>query len=303
MKRAVTSERHKMKKTNTTYNRVTERIIELLEQGVCPWRRPWSQMNIRPQNFQTKREYTGINFLFLNSLGFELPYFMTYRQVKELGGNVIKGSKGFPIIYWNTATKEEEDTRTGEKQARKISFIKQYAVFNAEQIEGIEIPKPEPLNKDGFQPIERAASIVSKWTDCPEIHHGNKHASYVPARDIITMPRPGSFESSEMYYSALFHEMGHATSHAKRLNRETGRAFGSKQYALEELVAEMTSAFLCAEVGIVNTVVDNQAAYLHGWIKALKGDAKLVVKAASQAQKAANMILEHQPEDINKQVA
>lgn len=292
-----------MKQSKSAYDRVTERIIELLEQGVCPWRRPWHALNIRPQNFHTGREYSGINLFLLNAMGFEVPFFMTFKQVQERGGKIIKGGKGFPVVYWGTIRVEDEQARSEKQRNKEIPFLKSFTVFNAAQIDGIEFPTPEPQGQTEFQPILEADRIVTGWADGPDIRHGKGHACYIPLMDRVEMPKPESFHGAEEYYSTLFHELGHASGAKHRLNRKFGKRFGDNQYSREELIAEMTAAYLCAECGIDNSVIDNQAAYLHGWVKALKGDSKLVVTAASQAQKAANLITGNSVVQIENQVA
>lgn len=279
----------------TAYDKVTSRIVELLQQGICPWRKPWSSHQSRPCNFTSNRPYSGINWFLLEVVGFDSPYFMTFNQVKDKGGNVIKGSKGVPVVYWGTFEAEDKATGTVKPdtdKARKIPFLKSYTVFNASQIEGITFPEVATEELSKFEPIATAEKIVADWIDGPEILHGYNAACYVPSIDTVKLPIKPRFKSPEEYYCTLFHELGHATGSERRLNRNIGKtAFASASYSREELVAEMTAAFLCAECGIDNSVIENSAAYLQGWMKALKGDSKLVVTAASHAQKAANMIL------------
>ena len=278
-----------MKSRVSPYDRITERIINLLESGVCPWRRPWNQSNLRPQNFDSKHLYQGINFFLLECMGFDLPVFLTFRKVKAMGGSVRKGSKGIPIVFWGTW--KLQDPRGDETEVpKKIPFLKHFTVFNAAHIEGIDFPEPEDVQVYEFNPISRADDILASWGDRPEIHANRKFAAYDPIKDLIFMPPESRFQSPESYYATLFHEMGHATGAPHRLNREKGN-FGDEQYSREELVAEMTSAFLCEECRIDNSTLENSAAYLGGWIKALKGNSKMVIQAASQAQKAANYIL------------
>lgn len=271
---------------NKAYERVTERIVELLEQGTCPWRRPWNKSRIRPQNGMTGHAYSGINLFLLEAMSFELPLFLTFKQVKQKGGNVKKGSKGFPVIYWSTFDKEDAEA----DEARKIPFLKYYTVFSASQIEGIDFPQPDNVQTIDFKPIDRAEEIAGGWQDAPEIKHGFNRACYIPAADEIHLPRPEVFRSAEDYYQTRFHEMGHATGHKNRLGRDMSGTFGDASYAKEELIAEMTAAFLCSDCGIDNSVIENEASYLAGWLSVIKGDPKLVVNAASHAQRAANLI-------------
>ncbi len=275
--------------TSAVYTIITDRIVSMLESGTCPWRRPWNRLNAYPQNYISRRSYHGLNFLILAMIGYELPYFLTYNQTQEMGGNVKKGEKGMPIVFWQLLKSKDQKDAKGEP--KKIPLLRYYTVFNASQIEGIEFPKVESRTGAEFNPIAQAEAVVSNWRQAPEIRHGFSQASYSPGSDVIQMPSPGSFDNPQAYYSTLFHEMGHATGHASRLARKIDNRFGTPDYSREELVAEMTAAFLCAHCGIDNTTTDQTAAYLASWIKALKGDPKLVVQAASQAQKAANLIL------------
>lgn len=273
---------------NTTpYEVITERIVSLLHAGVCPWRRPWNKVPIAPQNYATGHRYSGINLFLLLAIGYELPLFLTFKQAAEHGGSVRKGSKGIPVVFWSTFETEETDA---EGKPKKVPFLRYYTVFNAAQIEGVSFPTIPSRTGESFRPIEKAERIVSGWADGPRIVHGFHRAEYLPQLDRIHMPSPASFDAPADYYATLFHEMGHATGAKHRLDRKLS-ATNDDAYSREELVAEMTAAFLCARCGIDNSTIENHAAYLAGWLKALKADPKLVVIAAGQAQKAANLVL------------
>jgi antirestriction protein ArdC len=274
-------------KTNV-YDIITERIVSLIEAGTCPWRRPWNRMHAFPQNYATHRQYNGINLFLLSVIGPEVPHYLTFKQVTDLGGTVKAGAKGMPIVYWKLLKSEERDAKGDPKM---VPLLRYYTVFNAGQIDGIEFPKVESRTGSTFEPSAEAERIVSGWTSGPNVEHGFSRACYCLATDEVQMPSRTSFDSAEGYYATLFHELGHSTGHESRLARKFGTSFGSEAYSREELVAEMTSAFLCAHCGIDNSTTAQQAAYLAGWVKALKGDPKLVVTAAAQAQKAANLIL------------
>ncbi len=277
------------------YEIITERIVSLLNDGVCPWRRPWNLMPIAPQNFATGRKYSGINLFLLSVIGYEVPLFLTFKQVSERGGTVKKGSRGVPVVYWGTLDSEELDA---EGEAKKVRFLRYYTVFNAYQIDGVPFPKVESRTGEAFKPVEMAEAVVSAWASGPRIVHGFRGAAYLPGADVIQMPSAGSFDTPAAYYGTLFHEMGHATGAPGRLDRKMSGRFGSEDYSREELVAEMTSAFLCAHCGLDNSTIPQQAAYLAGWLKALKAEPKLVITAASQAQRAANMILGITPAEV-----
>jgi antirestriction protein ArdC len=284
--------------TNNAYDKITERILELMEKGTCPWKQPWSTRIAPPQNFCTGRHYSGMNFFMLSMSGYQSPYFMTFKQVQEHGGSVKKGSHGFPVVYWGTteidgkeAPAESAERPTGaDGKPKLIPFLRSYTVFNAEQIEDVKFPPLAEPSERPFNPIERAEEVVKEWKDAPETLHGYPKAYYRADTDKIYLPNPQDFEKPERYYETRFHEMGHATGAEHRLNRKLGGRPGSEQYSREELVAEMTSAFLCAKCGIDNEVIESQASYIEGWMKAIKDDHRLIVTAASQAQRAANYI-------------
>ena len=278
------------------YTIVTDRILELLEQGVIPWKKPWRAGKFYwPMNLVSGKEYTGINAFLLAMTSFESPYFLTYKQARDMGGSVRKGAKGFPIIYCNKHTSDTKNEATGEKESKSYSFLKYFTVFNIEQTEGIEAPTIEtPAPVITFSPIEECERIASGYRGAPEVTHHQQRACYYPTQDLINMPKKDSFDSEAEYYGALFHEMTHSTGHQTRLGREgitEGNTFGDESYSKEELIAEMGAAFLCAHANIAPATLTNSAAYIGGWLKQLRNDKKLVIQAASAAQKAANHIL------------
>lgn len=272
---------------SAVYSIITDRIIAMLEAGTCPWNRPWNKLNAYPQNFITRRAYNGLNFLILAMEGRELPFYLTYKQAQDLGGTVRKGERGMPITYWQLLKSKTQTNADGTPKT--FPLLRYYTLFNAAQIDGIDFPTVPSRTGTEFNPIAQAEAVVANFHG-PKIEHGYNKACYSSATDTLKMPSPGSFDSPEHYYATLFHELGHATGHASRLARKLGNAFGSPDYSREELIAEMTSAFLCAHCGIDNTA-QQSAAYLASWVKALKGDPRLVITAASAAQRAANLIL------------
>lgn len=277
---------------NNIYEMVTERIITLLEQGTVPWRKPWTggRAQTLPMNFTSKREYRGINIFLLMCMGFSSRYWLSFKQAQEKGGRVRKGEKGTPVIFWKRYA--TEDRQTGE--AKEVPVLRYYTVFNLDQIDGLEAPDaPEPVNP-GFKPITEAERIIKAMPKRPLITHGEPRAYYRSMSDTVNLPKPELFTEAEEYYSTAFHELTHATGHESRLNRRPSteiRHFGDREYSQEELVAEMGAAFLCAESGIAPAVINNQASYIDGWLKILKGSPKVVVHAAAQAQRAADFIL------------
>jgi antirestriction protein ArdC len=276
----------------SVYEIVTSRILAELEKGEIPWRKPWR--TLPPANLISKKPYRGINVFLLALAGYGSQYWLTYRQAQALGGNVRKGEHGTKIVFWKF-DKFETETADGETEERKSAFLRYYTVFNLEQTEGLKALLALPP----VFPIESAEVIVSGMPNPPAFEQ-DAQAAYIPSRDTVTMPSRTAFDSQVEYYSTLFHELTHSTGHAKRLAREgfdTPQKFGSESYSREELIAEMGSAMLCGIAGIEQATIINSAAYLQSWIKRLKADSRLVVSAASAAQKAADYIRGESPKD------
>lgn len=277
------------KKTVTDF--ITEAIIEKLEAGCIPWRKPWNGSANCPKNLITKKPYRGINVFILSCYQYSSPYFLTFRQAQDKGGVIKKGAKSIPVVFWSV--KEIADRETGDD--KNIPILRYYRVFNIEDVEGIEAPAIEEITRE-FSPIEEAQRIVDGMPQRPDIKTGEARAYYSPSLDYINMPRNELFHTDEEYYSTFFHELTHSTGHASRLNRATvtkSSYFGSSEYSREELIAEMGASFLSAEAGIVQATIDNSASYIKGWISALKSkdNRGLVIQAAAAAQKAADFIL------------
>ena len=273
------------------YEVITNQIIDRLERdGVVPWHQPWSTE--RPKNLVSKKEYRGINVFLLGAGRYSNPYWLTFKQAKQLGGHVKKGEKSTPVVFWKWLERERENPDTGEVETVSTPLLRYYRVFNVEQCEGLSVPALE--NTREFHPIEEAERVVQEMPQCPIIQQETAQAFYWPSADVVNMPPAELFSSDEEYYSTLFHELTHATGHESRLNRlDTDKlaAFGSRDYSQEELVAEMGAAFLCGHCQIVDPIIDNSAAYIQGWLRKLRNDKRLVVFAAAQAQKAADFIL------------
>jgi antirestriction protein ArdC len=277
---------------STVAEMITEQIIERLEQGDIPWNQPWAPLAgpHAPRNLISDKPYRGINIFILAGQKFSSPYWLTFRQATEKGGKIRKGENGTTVVYWNWI--EVEDKETGEE--KEIPLLRHYTVFNLEQTEGIEAPPSPVVIENLFNPIEEAEDIIASMPKRPNIHHGGNQACYNPLKDYVKMPPKNAFHREEGYYCTLFHEIGHATGHISRLGRKgvmDATCFGSHEYSKEELVAEMTAAFLCAETGIEQATIDNSAAYIQSWLKQLKDDKSLVIMAAGQAQKAVDFIL------------
>jgi antirestriction protein ArdC len=277
------------------YDMVTERIEELLNQGIIPWEKPWKPGAGEFRNLISKKPYRGVNVFLLSAMGYDSPFWLTFNQARQLGGKVKNGEKGTPVIFWKWLLKDQEE-ENGSTGKVKIPLLRYYTVFNVEQCEDIpagKIPAIDEIEEDEMTPIEAAAELIKLMPQRPIIEHCGNRASYSPSLDRVRMPDFEQFESAEFYYNVMFHELGHSTGHPSRLDRKeivTVIPFGSEDYSKEELVAEMTAAFLCGVTGIEQTTINNSAAYIQSWLKKLKNDRKLVVLAAAAAQKAADFI-------------
>ena len=289
------------------YETVTARIIESLSAGVIPWAKPWkgnSTSNPFPRNFKTGAPYRGANVLILWSSPYTSPYWLTFKQAKEMGGTVRKGEKGTQILFWKIGKRDAQgqpaEAEATDDKARKIFFCRAYTVFNTEQCDGLKVPGAI-ANLPEVDEDERCESIISGWDARPTLQLDNSHegrAYYRPNTDTVHMPIRNRFVDGPHYYATLFHELVHSTGHESRLAREHGACFGDDLYSKEELVAEVGSSFLCAIAGIANERTEQSAtAYIQSWIKVLKGDSRLIVTAASAAQKAADTIIGHRFED------
>lgn len=274
------------------YERITRNILERLEAGVAPWHKPWDPTHGRPRNLVSGRPYNGVNALALGLTG-RGPYWLTMRQVNRMGLRVRKGSKGVPILYAKRTTVTEVSTETdpaGVEVTRDRFLMRFYFVFNADDVEGLQVERP--VQDDKATGIPAAQALMDAIRPVPVIRTGNQ-AYYVPTLDEVTLPPQASFATLEAYYGTAFHELTHWTGHKSRLDRPTltsAAPFGSPVYSQEELVAEMGAGFLCALAGIENHTIDQSAAYLGHWLKVLKGDPGMIVRAAAQAQKAVDYL-------------
>lgn len=282
---------------NTVYEIITNQIIEELKKGVVPWKKPW-KAGAWPMNFVTKRRYRGINVAILGSKEYDSPYWLSFKQVNDLGGKIRKGEKGTIIVFWKLLeilNDDETDDEVIEEDKKYIPFLRYYRVWNLEQTEGIKYEKTDHKPKTETELLDEAEAIIRNMKDRPEIKFGGRKAFYRPATDTIQIPKRENFYTTAGYYSTLFHELGHSTGHSKRLNRPGVAHFdilGSEQYSKEELVAEMTAAFLLGCVGFQDDPeIKNSAAYIGGWLETLNRDSRMVVLAAAQAQKAVDYIL------------
>src|SRR5258708_5007588 len=217
----------------SVYEIVTAQVIQQLESGVAPWRKPWR--TLPPANLVSKKPYRGINVFLLAFAGYGSRYWLTYHQAQSLGGNVRKGEHGSKIVFWKCNTRETESA-DGEIEERKSAFLRYYTVFNLEQTEGLKAL----LRLPPAFPIESAEEIVQEMPNPPAFEQDSR-ASYIPSRDTVTMPSRAAFETQAEYYSTLFHELTHSTGHSKRLGREGIEKitpFSSHNYSQSQPIAE-----------------------------------------------------------------
>lgn len=267
--------------SNKIYEMVTDEIVKQLEAGVVPWRQPWT--NNGAVNWKTQKSYRGVN-IFLLPPG----EYATFKQIQEAGSKVKKGQKSRFVVFWKWLEVEDEN-----EEMRKIPLLRYYQVFEINtQCEGLESKRKD--TRFEHSPIEEAEMVMQAYADCPKLQFESGSAWYRPSADIISVRPIADYKNLHEYYSTLFHEAIHSTGHTKRLNREgvtQAIAFGSENYSKEELVAELGAAMLCGVSGIDNHTIQNSASYIASWLRALKDDKTLLVKAAGQAQKAADYIL------------
>jgi antirestriction protein ArdC len=283
------------------YDVITARIVEQLERGTVPWRKPWGGQGSEPTSLATRKPYRGGNAFVLACSPYASPYWLTYRQAQALGGHVRKGERGWPVVFWKFFDDEptDEGTDDGRQGRGRAPLLRYFTVFNVGQCDGLPADKLPAVDAEPVRttaPIAACEAVLDGLpSNRPDIRHGHNGAFYRPSEDWIGMPDAGRFTSDTGYYATLFHELTHATGHASRLARPgivDPSRFGSDSYSREELVAEMGAAFLCGHCGIDTApLVESHAAYVASWLGRLRADSRLVVIAAAQAQKAADWIL------------
>jgi antirestriction protein ArdC len=286
------------------YDDITNKIIAELEAGRVPWVQPWGTAAAKaplamPANAATGRAYSGINVLILWGAviehGFPVQSWLTFRQALSLGGHVRKGERGTTVVYADRFIPDDEKKRAQEtgEEAQAIPFLKRFTVFNVAQCE--DLPDGLAVAPRAPEPglIEPRVEALIKATGI-DFRIGGDRAFYVPAHDYVQVPPPQAYFETINWHRTALHELGHATGHASRLGRDLSGSFGSKKYAFEELVAEMNAAFCCASLGINPTV--RHADYIGSWLEVLREDNRAIVRAASQASKAADWLLAFLPE-------
>lgn len=302
--------RRKAMRTNL-YDDITNKIVGELEEGRLPWVQPWGAADTNaplamPCNASSGLRYSGINILILWGAvvewGFPGQGWLTFRQAQSLGGSVRKGERGTTVVYADRFVPEGERKRaleTGDT-AYSVPFLKRFTVFNAAQCEGlpedvaVEIPQAKP----GLIEPKVEALIAASGID---FRIGGNRAFYHPAHDFVQVPPPQAYFEPINWHRTALHEMGHATGHRTRLDRDLTGRFGSEKYAKEELCAELTAAFSCASLGIVPTV--RHADYIGSWLEVLRNDNRAIFRAASQASKASEFLLSFLPENAEMEVS
>jgi antirestriction protein ArdC len=264
---------------------VTDRIIAQLEVGCAPWVRPWSRSRV-PANAFTHRPYRGANIVALWMAqtvdGYPTADWLSFRQALQLGGNVRKGEHGTPIFFYSVLERDDARAKDG---VRRVPLLRSYTVFNVAQCDGLPISRV-PETRSELERLEDADAFLGAIG--ATVRHGGDQAFYSPASDAITLPTFEQFETPEHYYGTSLHEHGHWTGAKHRLAREFGKRFGDDAYAFEELVAELTSAFLCAELEIGGNL--RHPEYLSHWVRILRSDAKAILSAGARASEAADYL-------------
>jgi len=281
------------------YDEITDKIIAELEAGRVPWVQPWGTAAAKaslamPKNASTNRQYSGVNILILWGAvierGFTGQSWLTFRQALSLGGHVRKGERGTTVVYADRFIPGDEKRRAAEtdEEAQAVPFLKRFTVFNTDQCDGLDVdiaiaaPPPTPgLIEPKVEALIKATGITFRI--------GGNRGFYAPAEDYVQVPPPQAYFEPINWHRTALHELGHATGHSSRLNRDQSGSYGTRKYAFEELVAELSAAFGCASLGIVPTV--RHADYIGAWLDVLRDDNRAIVRAASQASKAADQLL------------
>jgi antirestriction protein ArdC len=278
-----------MEKKKNVYEIITEQIINSLEEGHIPWKKPWSGFEMLPKNLISNKYYSGLNFFLLQLAPFESSYYLTYNQIKNKGGQLKKGSKGLPITFFKMIERKDNIEEV-------VPLLRYYRVFNLDQVEGIEKPKEGEIKlNESFENIEKAKLMLKQIerNHAPIESFKSNRAFYNSLGDYIKIPTKAQYETEAEYYCTAFHEIIHSTGYQDRLNRKSlykSQSFGDHSYSEEELVAELGAAYLCAMTGISNETLENSKAYIKGWIKVFKNDPKMIHRAAKEAQKAVDYL-------------
>jgi len=284
---------------NSIYQEVTDQIISEIEKGAMPWVKPWKADSTCEKNIASKKEYNGINRLILAMMthfkGYQSPFYGSFKQWQDLGGTVRKGEKGTKIVFYKPVSVEKTNDQ-GESENFAYSCLKTYYVFNADQVDGIEIAKPE-VSPRVYNPAPALDDRILKTG--ANIKHGGSSAFFSPMGDFIGMPNRDTFNDDSSYYATVLHELTHWSGAKHRLDRDLSGKFGNSKYAFEELVAELGAAFLCQDYQIQGEL--RHAGYIQNWLTCLRENNQAIFKAAALAQKAADYI--NELDAITNQVA
>jgi antirestriction protein ArdC len=283
------------------YATTTARIIEALEQGTPPWVRPWSTIpEAIPMNAQSRRPYRGINFTMLSleaaRYGYPVNRWLTFRQALDLGAHVRKGEQGTPIVFWQlrrigvvSDAFPEHDDDPPELRGKVYPLLRSFTVFNVAQTDGLDPRNTEPSVRT-WVPEAKAEELL--LMSGARFRIGGARAFYQPASDEIHLPAPAAFPNASSYYNVALHELTHWSGHPARCNRDLGGRFGDSSYAVEELIAELGSAYTMARLELELTPRVDHAQYLQSWLRVLKADKRAIFTAASAAQKAADFLVQ-----------
>jgi antirestriction protein ArdC len=271
------------------FSAITDRLVAQIDAGVSPWSKPWTAASAQPRNY-AGRNYRGANVFWLaleaELRGYAEPVWLTFKQAQGLGGTVRKGEKGTAVFFWSFIERADESGKL-----RRIGFAKTYTVFNVAQCDGL--PAREAIARP-TEIVRHADAEALLAATGAIIRHGRDRAFYQPSTDVVVLPQAASFKDADAYYATAFHEVAHWTGAKARLDRTFGKRFGDEAYAFEELVAELTAAYVCGALGLDNLARDDHASYLASWGRILRNDPKAFITAAGKAQAAADFILKSQ---------
>jgi len=268
------------------YDTVTNRIIENLEKGCIPWIKPWHTENTLDRNIKSGNEYNGINRVILGMSGYQSNIWGSFKQWKDLGANVKLHEKGTQIVFYSPVKTNSINPETNQSEESFYACMKTYYVFNAEQVEGIEIKNRDIEDKPFLNNVEIDNMVMNTGAS---IRHSGNSAYYRPSEEYINMPVKSDFNDEAGYYATLLHELTHWSGAKHRLDRTKGKRFADTAYAFEELIAELGSAFLCEKYSVKGDI--RHEGYIQSWLKALKNDNKMIFKASAYAQKSTDYIV------------
>ena len=283
--------------------RITQEIIARLEAGTKPWIKPWRGVAVSRPLRACGTPYRGMNVFWLwmvaDMCGYASPFWMTYNQAQKLGAQVRKGEKSTIAVFYKSYTREVEAAETGETSEEARRVLKAYPVFNADQVDGLPERFHPAATLELVEPEGREQDLDTFFAAIPaELRHQGDEAYYEPVADRITMPPAHLFSGFDHYYATLAHELSHWTGHASRLDRDLRNRFGSQAYAAEELIAELSSAMLGADLGLPVAHLDSHASYIDHWLKLLRHDDRAILTAAAKAEEASSLLLKLGGRDI-----